>query len=155
MTIPKSLEEVQQEIKKRAVTRNLVDQQAHDDKLVEGLRNVPQRQLLEKAQYLENVILPKVEQSTGTESENYKFYRGLQDAILWCLLIMDRYDFLQRKFAEVNMQNKWLQEEVKRYENELLKYTTMEDLLYTDAMDQYKKAVMTRAENLLQKTKQE
>jgi hypothetical protein len=136
----------------KVISRNLSEMTMEDQKkLVEGLKNIPQKQMMEQAQYIENILLPKIEQTKGIEDANYKFYQGVVDSLLWAICIVDRYEFLQNQHYHKCTMNEFLQEQLVNCKKELDKYYAAEDLTLTDSLNKYAQAVAKRAQDKLNK----
>ena len=132
-----------------AIKRNLSQLPPEEQqKLYKGIRDVPAKQIFEQVQYLDQVMLPKIAEKRGVESEDYKFYKSVADSLLWAIHIIDRYEFLQTRYLTACMQSAFWQDLNVKYEKELSKYTTLEDLMFTSSLDAYNESVKQRAETL-------
>lgn len=126
----------------KVISRNLSQLSEEDQrKLVEGLKNVPQRQILEQAQYLENVLLPKIKQNRGEDHADYKYYRSVCDSLMWCIFIIDRYEFLEWELNKQKIQNEFLQEQLLITRRELGKYHAAEDLIMSSSLNDYARTI--------------
>jgi hypothetical protein len=126
----------------KAISRNLTElSEEEQKKLVDGLQNVPQKQMLDQAQYLENILLPKIAINRGVESEDYKFYKSVSDSLLWAIFIVDRFEFLKTEYATEQLMREFLQEKLIIYKNELNKYQTAEEMIMSHTYDRYAQAV--------------
>ena len=88
---------------------------------------VPQVKLIEQAQYLKEIILPKAEKS-GLNSDQYKFYYGVFESIMYSIKILDRDYSLRMRLSNEMLMNEFLNKRVQFLQNELTRYTTMDEL---------------------------
>lgn len=136
----------------KAISRNLSELSLEDQKkLVDGLQGVPIKQLYDQAQYIENILLPKILASRGVESEDYKFYKGVANSLIWAMFIVDRFEFLKSQYTTEQLFREFLQEQLIVYKSELDKYQTVEDMFMNLTYDKYSKAVGKRIENELKR----
>jgi hypothetical protein len=117
---------------------------AEEKKLADGMRSVPIAKLVRAAQYLEHEIIPRVAKRGGKESEDYKFFSELILSLTHAMMVYDRYDFLHLRYIRMKVILKMTQEHCAFYEDELLKYTTLEDLMLSDALRDYAEAISKR-----------
>ena len=92
-----------------------------------AFHGVPQVKLIEQAQYLKEVILPKAIKA-GIESDQYKFYYGVFESIMHSITILDRDFSLRMRLSNEILMNEFLNKRVLFLQNELTRYTTMEEL---------------------------
>ncbi len=111
------------------------------------LEDIPLKKFYEQAEYIENVYLPKLEQTRGKESGDYKFFVEMYRSLVYAVMIVDRGDRLIRQCQQLKQFNTFLQQRADLAERELSKYTAMEDLLMTDGMDKIAAAVKQRIED--------
>jgi hypothetical protein len=143
-------ESVKRRLQMKAISRNLAELSLEDQKrLVDGLENVPQKQILDQAQYLENVMLPKISEKRGVESDDYKFYKSVLNSLLWAIVIIDRFEFLKTEYSTEQIMREFLQEQLITCRSELNKYQTAEEMLMNSTWEKYAKAVGKKADNLL------
>lgn len=134
----------------KAISRNLGELSLEEQqKLVDGLQNVPVKQMLDQIQYMENVMLPKIKANRGENSEDYKFYAGLCNSLLWACLIHDRYDALQTRAGSLQMMNEFLRERLAVAEKTLDRWNAAEDIIMNKTLSQYATGVSRRVEELL------
>lgn len=122
-------------------------------KLLEGIKMVPEEKMLQKAQYLFNILLPKIEKSSGRESENYKFYRELIDMLVWAIFLVDRYKNIESLWRKERMLRQFYQDHADYCEKELQKFQTAEDLFLTSGIDAYAKGILQKAEQFFEQSK--
>ena len=113
------------------------------------LEQIPVRKFYDQAQYIEKSILPKVAETRGKDSADYQFFNDVYRSLLYAVMIVDRDRTLVLKMQQINQINQFLQERADLAERELLKYTTMEDLYATGAMDHIAAGVVQRVNDLL------
>jgi hypothetical protein len=120
-------------------------------KLVDGLKQVPLYKIHEQSQYLINQLLPAVESKKGIDSEDYKFFKGLVDSLCWAVLILDRFERMSYQLSNERMLREFFQNKAVFLEQQLTKYTTMEDLVLGQSYEAMKRAVAARTESLISK----
>ena len=110
------------------------------------LDDIPIKKFYDQAQYLENEILPKIKDPGQLQT-----FQDIYKSLLYAVMIVDRGNHLILKLQQINQLNNINYEGRLLAERELLKYTTMEDIIMTDGMDKIAAAVKTRIENMLNK----
>ena len=119
-----------------------------------GLSDVPVSQMIDQAIYIRDELLPAVEKKKGgRESADYEFFANVFRSLLYAIVLSDRYDFLNREVQHGKFAGVLVRERVEYLERELLKYTTLEDLYHSDALDLYAQGIKNRAEELLKRRK--
>ena len=113
------------------------------------LEEIPIRKFYDQAQYIEKTLLPAIERKSGNTSADYKFFESVYKSLLYAVMIVDRDRSLVMKVQHANQINAFLQARADLAERELMKYTTMEELFVTDAMDHIAKGVVQRVNDLL------
>lgn len=132
----------------KAISRNLTELSPEEQKkLVDGLQGVPIKQIYDQAQYIENILLPKIATNRGVESDDYKFYKGVSNSLIWAMFVVDRFDFIKTQYATEQIFREFLQEQLIVYKSELGKYQAAEDMLMNLTYEKYSKAVAKRIEN--------
>lgn len=111
--------------------------------------DVPIREFYDKAQYIEKTLLPAVERKSGKKSVDYQFFEQTFKALLYGAIMIDRNDMLIRKVQQLKQQIDILQARVDISERELLKYTTLEDLMLTESNDRLAASIARKIENSL------
>jgi hypothetical protein len=131
---------------------NKVDQ-AKTENLAAGgkfrLEEIPIRKFYDQAQYIEKTLLPAIERKSGKQSADYQFFHSVYMSLLYATVIVDRDRSLVMKVQHANQINAFLQQRADLAEKELMKYTTMEDLFVTDALDHIARGVVQRVNDLL------
>jgi hypothetical protein len=110
---------------------------------------LPAQQMVNAIQYLERQILPSVKKRSGESSPDYKFFSEVIELLEWSALIYDRCGTLRTMHASIKIENALLLERLKLYENELNKYTTIEDIYITDSLGHIEKGILARLESKL------
>jgi hypothetical protein len=119
-----------------------------DKKTTEGMRDVPVRKMIDAIQYIDKNLLPAVKKKGGDKSADVEFFEGVRDMLIWAILITDRYDVLEGKLVRKKIEAALYKEWMELYEKELTKYTTLEDLLLSDALNIYAQGIKNRVEAL-------
>jgi hypothetical protein len=113
------------------------------------LEEIPIRKFYDQAQYIEKTLLPAIERKSGKSSADYQFFQSVYMSLLYATMIVDRDRSLVMKVQHANQINAFLQQRADLAERELMKYTTMEDLFVTDALDHIARGVVQRVNDLL------
>lgn len=124
-----------------------------DERLAQGIKDIPVRKFMEQYQYLEKDLLPRLEKKGGKTSADYKFFEGVAKSLMWSIIVCDRYDFLYGKFLNSKLDNVVLRDRVLLVERELEKYQALEDLFFTEGLDRIADGVKNRTADLLKRTK--
>jgi hypothetical protein len=106
--------------------------------------DIPIRKFFDQSQYIEKSILPAVAKRSGSKSADYQFFSETVRCLLYGTVLIDRQNSLVMKTQQLKQLNELLQARVDLAEKELLKYTTMEDLLLTESMDKIAANVINR-----------
>lgn len=138
-----------EEIKSELLLKNSIRKGGEEKKVPSGLEGVPVKKIYDSAQHLENVLLPLIEKTRGKDHADYKFFAGVLDSLIWCIAVIDRFEFLKRSDTYRRIENELLRSHVALCERELLRYTTIEDLFLTDALDRYAATVKEYIANKL------
>jgi hypothetical protein len=113
------------------------------------LDEIPLRKFFDQAQYIEKTLLPAIEKKIGNKSADYQFFKEVYRSLLYAVMLADRDRTLIMKLQHEKQYNSFLQARADLAEKELLKYTTMEDIWATDAMDKISVGIRNRVEDLL------
>lgn len=157
MSITDDLAKIKAEFLHKAQLGDLVeDAEARKEKArrASGLSDVPVGQMIDQAIYIRDELLPAVERKKGgKDSADYIFFSGVFRSLLSAVVMADRYEFLQREVGYAKLTGSIVKDRLQYLEQELLKYTTLEDLFRSDALDSYAQGVKNRAEDLLKRKK--
>ncbi len=140
--------DLKSEIETRAIVDNLVMETRKQ--LADGLVPVPVKKIMEQCQYLQNHVLPQALQKFGETSENYIFYKGIVDSLVWCLIMSERADFFRRQLGYEKSASEFFRAESIRYREELSKYHLIEDgIMNTPGFQKSFEQVRERLNNLI------
>lgn len=140
-----SLESRKQDLAYKAIMRNLTTMtQAEQERLQNGLEAMPVHKVIAHAQYIQNDILPRIQTTKGLESEEYRNFKGMCDALIWCLHIHDLQDRLLYQYSNEKLLCEFYREKCIFYEQELMRYTTREDLLLGETFRATARAMVKR-----------
>lgn len=115
---------------------------------------VPESTMWALVQWLHEVILPKVALHRGEESEEYKNYTGVRDAVIWSLYIANRYENLLLQAQRDRQLLGYYIDKNSFLENQLQKYTTVEQLISDETAKDLRASIVSHAIEILnQKTK--
>jgi hypothetical protein len=110
---------------KKAYARNLVEGTATPD----GYVSMTAGQIMEVAQYLAEVILPRLEFKKGVQSYDYKIFFLAINVCMRCIEQSEELERVRRKLHLTQQVLKFTREQLLIAEGELQKYTTVEDLI--------------------------
>lgn len=147
----KSLDEIRRKILERHQLEEIANPDRNkkiNEKLSAGIKDIPVSKMLEQLLFLENDLLPRLEKKGGKESADYKFFEAMGKSLVWSVILCDRYDFLYRQFISNKVMLQLATENVALFARELEKYSTLEEIFFTDAMDRYKETVKSRVDGL-------
>jgi len=113
------------------------------------LDEVPIRKYYDQAQYIEKTLLPRIKETRGETSADYTFFCEVFRSLLYGALVTDRFNGVMLRLQQQKQVNQILQARADLAETELMKYTTMENLLLTDGLDKIAADTVRRIENLL------
>jgi len=154
MKIP-NLQKIRETIQGQIIAESLAGQSnGNTQQLHNGMAVVPESTLWALVQWMQEVQLPKIEQHRGKDSIEYKNYTGIRDAVIWSLYIAGQYENLLAKNTRDRQLLGYYVEANARLEKELLKYTTIEELLTSDAIEVFKQSIVSRALDILNVKKQ-
>jgi len=100
-----------------------------------SIEDIPVKRMYDNSQYLENILLPKIEAARGKDSEDYKLFSDIQKNLLWAIMLASRFEQQLKKNGSIALQLAIKTELCNLLQSELLKYTTIEDLLFSSGMD--------------------
>lgn len=136
----------------KVIARNLSEtQRADGQKLTDGLKDVPVKKIMDQLQYLENILLPKIETSRGRESQDYQFYASVADSLQWAVLILDRYDRLLMRHHRNQIFSEHVCEQLTHARKELDMYQASEDILLNQSFQSYLRGAAARIQDLKEK----
>ena len=103
----------------------------------EGTIKMSPGMLLSTALYLADNILPKVETRLGSDSHDYKQLLLAVNACLWAVELLEDQEKMKSELFLQRQLLKWTREQCEHYESELLKFTTVKELLERDTLEMY------------------
>jgi hypothetical protein len=107
---------------------DLQPEESLSDALKRAFDAIPQKKYIEQAQYLREHMLPKIAQSRGEASSDYKFYYSVFESLMSAIKMADRDQSLRLMISSEKLLNEFLTKKILFLESELLKYTTLEQL---------------------------
>lgn len=136
---------------KNAIREKTPDERERIKKQAAGLAGIPVRKMMDEALYIDEELLPRVKKKGGEKSADYIFFSEVKDSLLYAILLADRHDFLWRSNTELKIRYQLALDHIALLESELQKYTTLEDLFYSDALNDYADSIKKRAEAMLKR----
>lgn len=124
-----------------------------NERLSKGIRDIPVNKFIAHIQYIEKELMPAVEKRRGKESAHYQFFEELCRSLVWCVILCDRYDFLEGRNINYRIENLILKDNIRLFEAELQKFCAVEDSFFTDFLNRYADTIKSRAEGLLKDRK--
>jgi hypothetical protein len=148
-----NLQSIRETIRQQ-MAESLVQQSNGDGKpLHNNLHVVPESTMWRLITWLHEIILPKVETHRGVESDEYKNYTGVRDAVIWSLYIVQQYEKVLMKRGKDRQLLRYYIEQNAKLESELLKYTTIEQLISNDAAQAYRQSIVSKAIDIMELNK--
>lgn len=149
-----NLQQIRDTVRGNIMAANLAKQSGGDPQaLHNALAVVPETTMWRLMIWLHEIILPKIAQSKGVDSDEYKNHEGIRDAVIWALYISGAYEKLLFKNQKDLQLLGYYIERAAFLERELQKYTTAEQLITNESMDVYRQSIITRAIDILNQKK--
>jgi hypothetical protein len=123
------------------------------EKLVRAMSDVPVAKMIDAVNFIDKNLLPAVKKKSGDKSADYEFFTNVIDYLLWCIVIVDRYETLEGRWISQKLEIHLLREQCEYLQRELSRYVAMEDLMMSGTMDVYAERVKNAATDRLKKTK--
>lgn len=135
----------------KAAIRLSLDKKDRDrrDKIEKAIEAVSVNKIFEQCLHLENVILPSIKKNRGEESSEYKMFCAIAKSLLWAICLVDRNEFMEGRFYNLNIKHELLLEHAARLERQIFKYATLEDLFLSSGLDVMAEGISQRARDLL------
>lgn len=114
-----------------------------------GLEEIPTVKIMEQVQYIEKNLLPAIKKKSGDKSADYVFFKEIVKSLLWAIVLIDRFDMLDRRVGHILLENAILREHLELYQKELAKFHAVEDIYLTDGKDIYIRGVAQRVKDRL------
>jgi len=137
-------------------TRNFL-RDVRNDREEQRLRlsEIPVQKMYEQAMYIDATLLPAVERKSGKDSADYRFFEDVYRSLLYAIIILDEHEYISRKGREERQLRKFYASQVDLLEKELTKYTTINDVFASEAIDHIAYGVAQRARELINQKNQE
>jgi hypothetical protein len=122
-------------------------------KLAKGVEDIPVKRMMDQILYIRNELLPGIERKRGKSSPDYEFFAGVADSLIYAIIMADRFGGIEAQNTRLRIYSQLQRDHVELLERELQKFTTLEDLFYSSALDRYADMVKSRVDNLLKDKK--
>jgi len=119
--------DIKNDIEKQAIVDNLVHE--HSQQLVNGLVQVPVKKIMEQILYLQNQMLPQALSKYGADNDNYKFYKGVVDSLIWTIVTYERSIHWQKEWNHQRSATELFRADAIRMREQLQKYHFAEDAI--------------------------
>ena len=136
---------------KESLREKTAEEKERDKHIAKNLRDIPVRKMMDNVLYIRNNLLPAIKKKSGDKSADYIVFSEIMDSILFAIILADRFGSLERINTWSKIRYQLLEQNVVLYEQELQKYTTLEEIFLTDGMNKYAEGVKRRAEALLKR----
>jgi len=138
----------------RATLNELTEEEKKTQaKVAKGITDIPVKKMMDQILYIREELLPGIEKKRGKSSPDYEFFEGVADSLIYAIIMADRFDHIEAKNTRLRMYSVLQRDHLELLEKELQKYTTLEDLIFTDFLDRYADSVKSRVESLLKDKK--
>lgn len=111
---------------------NPASESENNDLLNKSFHDIPHSKFIEQCQYLKEYMLPKIAANRGENSADYKFYFGVFQSLMYSMKLLDRDFNLRMRLSNEKSLREFYQGKMQTYEAELMKHTTIQDLLATE-----------------------
>lgn len=151
----KEIEEIKRDLERQAMVNDLLltpEERILRQQVAKGIQDIPVRKIMDAALHMREVILPQIEKRSGTNSDNYKFFTGVYEYLLWAVVLVDRFESLNQMMVKQKILNTLLMQQSEALYAEIQKYCTLEDFFLSDGLRHVSEGYRKRAEELL-KTK--
>lgn len=146
----RGLDKIKHDILLKNATREKTSEDRENiKKHAAGLSGIPVKKMMDQAIHIDEEILPRIKKKSGEKSADYLFFDEVKDNLLYAIMLADRHDMLWRMNTQLKISHQISLENIAILEGELLKYTTLEDLFFSDALDKYADVIKQRAKDLL------
>lgn len=147
-----NLQQIRDTVRGAIMAANLAKQSnGNTQQLHNALAVVPESKMYNLMIWLHEVLLPKIAQSRGVDSDEYKNHEAIRDAVIWSLHISGAYEKLLFKNTKDLQLLGYYIEKCAFLERELQKYTTVEQLITNETADVYRQSVISKAVDILNK----
>ena len=138
----------------RASLRNVNDRNYKDQqtKIAKGIESVAVRNIMIQADYIDKVLLPRIEKKSGV-GHDYKFFREVFKSLLWAICLADRNEGMELRHSKNVLLLEFYESHAEKLERQLNKYAAMEDLFLSTGLDVVAEGVAQRARDILDSKK--
>lgn len=136
---------------KNAIREKTPEERENIRKQAAGMSGIPVRKMMDQAIHIEEELLPRIKKKSGESSPDYIFFTEVKENLLYAILLADRHDHLWQINTQLKVSHQISLENIAILEGELQKYTTLEDLFFSDALDKYADVIKKRAAQLLKR----
>jgi hypothetical protein len=149
-----SIEKYKADLKARLTLQELTaEEKTRNAKLGRGIADIPVARMIDQVNYINEQLLPAIKKKSGEKNADYEFFKSVSDSLLFAIILCDRHDGMEKRYVQLRLFTQFLQDRIPLLEQELEKYTTLEDILCTDALNAYADGVKSRVEGLLKRKK--
>jgi hypothetical protein len=145
-----SMQQIREMIRQKMADNLVKQMEGKPTNLHNALEMVNQNTMWRLVQWLHEIILPKIEQKRGKETQEYINHEEMHDCLIWAMYILQQYEEVLMRYGKQRQLLKFYQQENARMENELLKYAAAEQMAGAEAGATYMKAIVRRAVNLME-----
>lgn len=148
-----NIEKIRADLWLKSALREARDNADKDSKnrIRSRIENLPISQIMDQAQHIENVLLPRIEKKDGPNNEYYLFFAAVFKSLLYAVTIVDRLEYADYRYIQCKIQLEFYREQTERLERELMKYSTLEDLYLSDGLAVMAEGIKKRAIEKLKK----
>jgi hypothetical protein len=122
-----------------------------EKKIAKGVERVSVAVIIEQCRYIQDHLLPGIEEKHGRDHANYKFFSGVARSLLWAICLVDRNEFVEARHYRQSLQYEILTQHCEKLERQFNKYATMEDLFLSSGLEVMAEGIAQRARDLLDK----
>lgn len=145
-----SLQSIRDTIRGNIMAENVAKQANGDDKkLHNALAMVPESEMWRLVTWLHEILLPKVALHRGADSDEYKNYVAIRDAVIWAMYISQQYEKVLVQRGQDRQLLGYYVKQNAYFESELLKYTTAENIFSADAAAVFADTLVSKAIDIL------
>lgn len=145
-----SLQKIREMIREQMAANMAAQSSGNPTPLHNALTMINQNTMWRLTQWVHDIILPKIAQSRGAETQDYTNYSEIRDSLIWSMYILQQYEEVLTRYGRQRQLLRYYQKENARMENELLKYAAVEQLASNEAAAMYMQSIVKRAINLME-----
>ena len=117
-------------------------EQDEDEKLKRAYADIPETKIISQAYYLKEQMLPRIAEKRGEDSEDYQFYFSLLKSLMYMLAVLGRDYRIRHQLSNEKLMREFYQNKCTFYESELMKYTTIENLITSESAQEIMRMFM-------------